>query len=326
MKIKDILVEADPKLKAAVSLAVKQTEDDNLLHKVLTTLKGSDLHGKLTAALATDQDATKYVEIIARIVIDTDGSVQEKERFASQFKRGFVNINTLFGGQRVDWYDFITDDFAAKVFNTMVVSNELRPQGVGPGEIALAVMSPKIMFTGQSAGGGDIGVAGVGNVEVKTRVQSAGRWGNARKARMDVGGIRAALEKAFGENMPDRVNIKQWSRNEGMREQLRRINPRMLGKICDIIAKGTYAFTDATGYANALKSGDEAALKAAMLSAAWENYKAYSKFDGMLIIDAPTQQAHYFSDFADMEGHIWPSTLYILAPEQEMFPKVGLIP
>jgi hypothetical protein len=326
MKIRDILVEADPKLKAAVTQAVKQTEDDNLLHKVLTTLKGSDLHGKLTAALATDQDATKYVEIIARIVIDTEGSVEEKERFAAQFKRGFINLGVLFGGNRVGWSDFVVDDFAAKVFATMAVSNELRPQGVGPGEIALAILSPKIMFTGQSAGGGDIGVAGVGNVEVKTRVQSAGRWGNARKARMDVGGIRAALEKAMGEPMPDRINIKTWSRDEGVREQLRRKNPRMLGKICDLIAKGTYAFTDTTAYATALKAGTEADLRDAMLAAAWENYKTYSEFDGMLIMDAPSQQAHYFSDFADMQGHIWASTLYILAPEQEMFPKVGLIP
>jgi hypothetical protein len=58
----------------------------------------------------------------------------------------------------------------------------------------------------------------------------------------------------------------------------------------------------------------------------YENYKAYSKFKGILLMDVPTEQMQYFIDYKDMEGSIGVGTTYILAPESEMMPQVILAP
>ena len=60
------------------------------------------------------------------------------------------------------------------------------------------------------------------------------------------------------------------------------------------------------------------------LRTGFDNYKTLSGFEGLLLMDLPTQTAQYFTDFDDMLGLIKNDAVYLYAPESEMMPKVTL--
>jgi hypothetical protein len=67
-------------------------------------------------------------------------------------------------------------------------------------------------------------------------------------------------------------------------------------------------------------------LKISNSKKGYNNYKKYSAFAGMLLMDIPTEQMQYFLEYADMQGSISVGTTYIFAPESEMMPQVVLAP
>jgi hypothetical protein len=319
----------NPDLKKQVIDVVKTIDDPTLLQKVLDTLKAGNIEERIKGVLSKDADATKFIEKIADIIVAIKAPVEEKNAFLKQYPKGIVNTDLLLDGRQHTFSELVGPGFNTKLFS--MLTEALVSQGVGPGEVALAVLSPQIKWSGRASGGGDIQV-GDQHVEVKTSVKSGGRWINARKATMDMSSIQKAIvdsiakteQKIRGQEqpveLPARLNPATWI------EQFRsRIDPKLLPATTKTMANGLFNHTNNSKYQQALQNGDANTIKDAILSVGFDNYKSYSKFNGILMMNASRQVAQYFKDYASMQGSIQTDTPYVYAPESEAMPKVNLM-
>jgi hypothetical protein len=320
MRYTDLVFE-DPSLKKEIIAVVKATDDPSTLQKVLRTLKAGNIEERIKSVLGSDADASTFMTQIARAIIEIDAPVEEKDAFLEQIKQGrAINIGSLLDGDLHSFDEIVGGGFGKALFKEL--STELTSQGVGPGEVALAVLHPDIAWSGRIKGGGDV-VINKKPIEVKARAAKGGRWINARKANLDLPGIRRAIVTNVGKStkIDDRVGLDNWVNN------LRpKINPKNLKEVCKTIADATFNHVNNSEYQKALMSGDENAILYAIAKTGYNNYKKYSQFEGMLIMDIPSEQVQYFVDFDAMIGNISVKTAYILAPEAEMMPQVELTP
>jgi hypothetical protein len=315
----------DPALKKQVIDVVKSTDDTAVLQKVLNTLKAGNIEERITGVLSKDADASRFIKQIAQVIVHIDAPVESKDAFLKQYKRGIIDTGKLLDGNAHSFDDLINgDDFAKELF--IVLAKTLTSQGVGPGEVALAVMSPDISWSGRAVGGGDIQV-GNKAVEVKTSISSGGRWINTRKANMNMQGILKAIQGAMvpGPNgqieaLPERINPDYWV------NKIRPvIDPNQLNAVTKVMADGLFNAVDNSRYQQALEGGAPADIREAILAVGFDNYKEYSKFDGMLLMDVKTESAQYFEDYDSMIGKIKSDMPYIYGPESEGMPKVTLL-
>jgi hypothetical protein len=321
-KFIDLILEAESILKQQVVDLVQQTNDPQILNKVLLALKSTDLGEKLKQVLKQDADASKMIDKLANLIVHVDGTVDEKTKFADDYSTGFVDTAKLLNGKRNSFSDIIEPGFPDRVFRLLAI--ELTAQGVGPGEIALAILSPKIKHSGRASGGGDLNIDGKA-VEVKTTVSKGGRWSDARKANLNMRAIRDAITEivtANGIEMPARVGITFWINTV---RPLIQDDSATLDKVTNIMADGLFSHVDNSAYKEALQTGDANAIKEAVLSTGYDNYKKYAGFEGMLLIDVRgAGAAQYFESYDDMRGQINSSTIYLMAPESEAMPQVVL--
>lgn len=324
------LLTEDAKLKKQVIDLVKSTDDEPLLQKVYNALSMGDLPARLKTILSKDADASKFVEKIANTVIAMDYPTQAKEDFAKQFPKGFIDIDKLLDGNRYRFSQIMPPGLPTELFKILTV--ELASHGVGPGEVALAVLSPKISWSGRAVGGGDIQI-GNKAVEVKTTVSSGGRWMNPRKAKMNMSAIAKAMTQAImdtrkknkvkGEpfEIPDRINTMTWV------DQIRpQIDPSLLPALTKVMADSYFNQVDNSKYQKALMSGSSQQIREALLDVGYKNYKKYSGFNGMLLMDVKSESAQYFEDLAKAKDSLKVDTAYVYAPETEAMPKVTLLP
>lgn len=319
MKATEFVTEDAQQLKAIVTGLVKRTDDEALLHRVYTTLKSNDLTSRLTAVLSKDQDVGSMLKTIAQVIITTEGTVDEKMAFADNYAAGYIDVKQLFSKNKVNYNVFVAQGFPQRVFDNLV---PVIKQGVGPAELALSILSPKIRFTGQEAGGGDLEVDGVGFVELKTEQKSGGRWINPRKANMNIMAIRLAIKTASGGMpVPEYLNTSKWVE---VRAYIQQNNPKALKPLCQLMADSTFNHVSNSMYANALLKGTGEEIKQAVVWTGFSNYKAYSGFDGLLIMSVPKRTVQYFTFVSEMEGQIKVDTTYVLAPEGSMMPKISV--
>jgi len=323
-KLDALLERADKNLKAQAIDAVRSTDDDRLLQKVIDTLQAGNIDERIEQVVGQDADAKKFINKIAEIAVRIQAPIEEKNKFLAQYPRGILDTGKLLDGSAHSFSDLVGPGFNTELFKALSVA--LVSQGVGPGEVALAVMSPKVNWSGRASGGGDITV-GKEAVEVKTTVASGGRWINARKATMDMASIEKvltdAITKSTGQKpetaMPARISVAMWVNS--IRPL---IDPKLLPAVTKTMADALFNHTNNKKYQQALQSGSAEDIKDAILDVGFENYKAYSGFDGILLMDVNTQTAQYFRDYDSMRGLIKSETPYVYAPESEAMPKVGL--
>lgn len=315
----------DAELKKQVINVVKSTEDPTVLKKVLNTLQAGNIEERITGALSKDADASKFVKQIAQVIVQIDAPVEAKDTFLKNYKKGIINTSMLMDGNLHTFGELLgNDSFAKELF--VILTKTLTSQGVGPGEVALAVLSPDISWSGRAVGGGDVQV-GNKAVEVKTTVSSGGRWINTRKAAMNMQGILSAIQGAMVpgpdgqiEQLPERINPEYWV------SKIRPvIEPTKLESVTKVMADGLFNSVDNTRYQQALLGGEAADIKESILAVGFDNYKTYSKFDGMLIMDVKTESAQYFETYEEMAGKIKSDMPYLYGPESEGMPKVTLM-
>lgn len=312
--------------------AVQSTDDPNLLQKVVDTLKAGNIEERIKDVLSKDADAKRFIDKLADIIVGIKAPVEEKNAFLKEFPQGIVNTDLLLDGQQHTFSELVGPGFNTQLFK--ILTQVMVSQGVGPGEVALAVLNPHIKWSGRAAGGGDIQV-GSQSVEVKTSVAAGGRWINARKATMDMTSIKTNISKAIFESykkkgqsideapppeLPARLNPVAWV--ESFRPL---IDPSLLDACAKGMADGLFNHTDNSLYQQALADGMPAQIKEAILDVGFNNYKSYSHFDGILMMDLKTEVAQYFKDYASMKGSIKTGTTYIYAPESEAMPQVVLM-
>ena len=183
-------------LKKDIKQSVEKETDISLLKKVSSTLQSGTLLTRLSTILKADPDASKIFNHLSKVIVQTEGTLEDKTRFVDNYSKGFINISKLLTLNKIqNLSDIITDPFALKIFNEL---NVITAQGIGPGELALSVLSPNITSIGSKSGGGDL-VINSKHVELKDSITSGGRWGDPRKAKLDMTSISRSLEKNYPE-------------------------------------------------------------------------------------------------------------------------------
>jgi hypothetical protein len=179
MRAYELLTE-DPVLKQKVIRTLNKKSDDSpIFPQVYKVLVGEPISSRIKNYVQArgDKDALSAIEYLDK-VIPTLGTADEVKKFLSDFKQSkydFINIELLCPQsgmtKAMPLTSVVTNDFGKKLFN--VISKDYKGKNdAGPGEAALAIMSPNITYaqgaTVDDYGrGGDIIVAGVGKVEVK---------------------------------------------------------------------------------------------------------------------------------------------------------------
>ena len=159
---------------------VKKTQDQELLDKIYTVLNKSGLTDRIAGTLKRETDTEGYVADITKIIIDTDGTYQEKHAFIEGFPTGYVNIELMLSGRRVKFDELLDKNaFVRRVFDAL--KRVTFGTAKGPGEFALAVMSPHIRITGK----GDLNI-GEQVIEVKA---SAGKDVSSGGGRLGTPGL-----------------------------------------------------------------------------------------------------------------------------------------
>lgn len=149
---------SDKDLKAQIKDKIDIETDRVTLDRVYQALDRANIDEKLLSAISRDPDmkvgvVKKLKDYIIRIIMTTQGSTQDKKDFIATLEsgKGFIDTDKLLTkNQIVNVKDLLlgNNDFADKVF--MELLEMPIPQGVGPGEIPMALLSPKIKIVGGS--------------------------------------------------------------------------------------------------------------------------------------------------------------------------------
>ena len=99
---------------------------------------------------------------------------------------------------------------------------------------------------------------------------------------------------------------------------------KTLDTVAKTIANSLFNATNTSDYQKALKTGSAADIIDEHLRTGFDNYKNLSKFEGILLMDLPTDTLQYFTDYDDMAGKIKHDSVYLYGPEGEVMPKVTL--
>jgi len=304
------------RLKKVIVDLLKTTDEGSVLNQVLKVLQAGNIDERISKIVGTDADARQFIGQITDAIIKSDASIEQKNAFLEKFPKGILNAKMLVDGKEHSFEELVGPGFPTELLKNLSV--QLTSQGVGPGEVALAVMSPNIKWSGRDVGGGDILVNGK-PVEVKTRVSSGGRWLNTRKSNMNLPAIKQAIEDASGLEIPARLSVDNW-----VNVYRPNIDPKALSGVAQTIADGIFSGVSNKRYKEMLMKGDVSDIIDEHLRTGFDNYKTLSGFEGILLMDLPTERTQYFKEYDAMADAIKNDSVYIYAPEAEMMPKVAL--
>ncbi len=167
------LREAPDEIDQIKSMLLKQINDEKeleVLKKILKVMKSAGIDDKLAKALKTDQDAAPLVQKLVADIMNTEGTTAEKLHFANNYTKGFIDLDAILTpNQKMSINQILKNEmppdpnnkdqkqtsFVFAVFDYL--AKNYTPQGVGPGEVAMAVLSPSISRIGGGTGAvGDI--------------------------------------------------------------------------------------------------------------------------------------------------------------------------
>jgi len=309
MRAREFLIENTDQvsgLKSQIISQVKKTQDADLLQKIYTVLNKTGLVDRIGLVLDRDTDTKGYVKQLVDMIIDVPGSYEEKAAFVKGYPNGYIDIGKMLSGEYVRFKDLIKGESDAPIKFIQRVFDSLKQVtfggAKGPGEFALAVLSPHIKITGK----GDLNI-GDKVIEVKAAVgASGGRVGTPGLLRYD--NIPKILSKYLDINTNESLNLKQLSgtmKNAGLDENSQT-------KLCTELF--TYIFdgkTDISDVVSAVVAGEDPS--AAYLRANYALYQEESKFTGMMLINFPAQSLKYFLDPIQMAQEINAIGVYLIS-------------
>jgi hypothetical protein len=136
---------------------------------------------------------------------------------------------------------------------------------------------------------------------------------------MNLPAIKQAIEAATGFDVPARLSVDNW-----VTVYRPNIDPKKLPEVAQIIADGVFNGVNNNAYKEMLMKGDTQDIIDEHLRTGYKNYKELSGFEGLLLMDLPTERIQYFTEYDEMADLIKNDSVYIYAPEAEMMPKVAL--
>lgn len=331
MLIKEVDNNSVAGLRSQIKKSVDKEDDIDILNRVISVLESGDLLERLEVKLKTDSDAKKMYHHLAKVIVNVPGSLEDKQKFIDNYEKGFVKTNKLLTrNQRISLNEIIPDSFAYAVFDEL---KEISVMGVGPGEFAFAALSPKIKSVGQTGGGGDLIVDGV-KVEVKASKKgeggkvSGGRLHDAKKAQYDMSSIYNAFEKYYpnlaattvvGGGDSKSITALNWiGARDNANQEAKKI-------VSETIAKSTFKFLkNHSKLVDALMNGDEPTIRKAWGEASFDNYKAYAKFDLLMIIDFPSSTTLCVDKISDVMDEVSFESIQLWGAEMSAMPQVKL--
>lgn len=301
ISITDKLFEADlGTLRKEIIDHVKKTRDEELLDKLYTVLNQRGLTDRIASTLERDTDTKGYIDTLTQLIIDTPGTYQEKYDFVNGFPTGYVDINKMLSGNRVNFTDLLTGgEFVLRVFNTL--KRETFGSAKGPGEFALAVMSPHIKINGK----GDLNI-GKHVIEVKASAgkevsSGGGRLGEPGLLKTD--NVVKIIEKYLNVEL-DTVAPKGVGLG-GLTTLSSKLSPAQRKKFGQELFG--YIFGGTTANVSELVTAfvDGTDLRDAFIKANYEAYKSESGFDGVMIMNFALGELHYFRNVNDLVRHVY---------------------
>lgn len=279
---------------------VRQTQDAQLLDKIYTVLNQSGLAERINGTLERDTDTKGYTDTITQIIIDTPGTFQQKHDFINGFPTGYVDIDKMLSGNRVKFTELLSGGkFVVDVFNRL--KRETFGSAKGPGEFALAVMSPHIKINGK----GDLTI-GKNTIEVKASAgkeasSGGGRLGEPGLIRTDdvANIIQSTLKVQLSDVAPQGVGLSGLGK---LSSKLSVSQRREFGKkLFGYMFGGSGA--DISDLVGAFASGTD--LRDAYVKTNYNAYKSESDFDGVMIMNFALGELHYFRDVNDLVRHVY---------------------
>jgi len=349
---------SDKDLKAQIKQKVDIESDRVTLDRVYQALDRANIDEKLLAAISRDPDmkvgvVKKLKDYIIRIIMTTEGSTQDKKDFIATLEsgKGFIDTDKLLTkNQIVNVQDLLlgNNDFANKVF--MELLEMPIPQGVGPGEIPMALLSPKIKIVGGSKEApGDLQV---GKKFVEVKAEKDGTPGRLSDDKVKINFSKSVdlIRKA---GITDK-RIALYPGKQAAKEG-ERVNVVGENSVVERFkANGIDVKPLADTIANELNAGRESKedkeLEKALSLAIQENdpkevmlqntrlqlgmYKSAKKFDGMLFLNAKKRDnvySYYTEDNTFDTINIDAGTIYMTGSggkhnttDREMKPAIGL--
>lgn len=299
-------------IKTQIIGQVKKTQDPDLLQKLYTTLNKGGLVDRIAPVLDRDTDTKGYVKDLVNMIIDVEGTYEEKQAFINEYPNGYIDIKKMLSGEYVKFTDLIVGgkdaplQFVLRVF--MALKQVTFGGAKGPGEFGLAVLSPHIKITA----GGDLKI-GDKTIEVKALAgESAGGGG-----RVGTPGLLASddvplkikkhipkftIEKGTGLNLKQLTDLMNVY---GLTPAKKRA---LATELFNYIFRGQ---ADISGLVDAVVSGTDPSPY--YLKANYEIYQKESNFDGMMLINFQTQALKYFIDPLQMANEIYAMSVYLIS-------------
>lgn len=349
---------SDKDLKAQIKDKIDIETDRVTLDRVYQALDRANIDEKLLSAISRDPDmkvgvVKKLKDYIIRIIMTTQGSTQDKKDFIATLEsgKGFIDTDKLLTkNQIVNVKDLLlgNNDFADKVF--MELLEMPIPQGVGPGEIPMALLSPKIKIVGGSKEApGDLQI---GKKFVEVKAEKDGTPGRLSDDKVKINFSRSVdmIRKAGITDKrialyPGKLAVKEGERVNVVGEN---------SVVERFKANGIDVKPLADTIANELNAGRESKedkkLEKALSLAIQENdpkevmlqntrlqlgmYKSAKKFDGMLFLNVKKRDnvySYYTEDNTFDNINIDAGTIYMTGSggkhnttDREMKPAIGL--
>ena len=289
--------------------------DDKVLQKVLMALDSGGLKQRLQGVLQNDPDAKKALSIVTEQIFAAKPTVPELEEFIKAYPTGLVNIQALLEQGKKDFSQIFTgydgNNFLSRVVDRLFV---VKNQGIGPAEVCLSVLSPKIFHSGSRPGAGDIFIEGSGHFELKASISKPGRLYDGRKAKVD----EPTLEKVRTQLgiQKTRVNLKD----------LIAANPKQAQVVA--IAKSIFRYVgnNVAGFVNAIMQKDEATARVEHAKLAFTNYKLMSakdgeSFTGIIFMSYQGKWSKVVSDVDQLVQNITVGTPYVMGDVSDLFPQ-----
>lgn len=281
-------------LKTAVINQVKKTDDEQLLDKVYTVLNKTNLQSRIQDVIKSETDVKKYSAIIAEAIINTPGTYKEKYDFIDGYPNGYVDVDKLISGKLVKFDELITgNNFTKKVFDELFA---FRPGSAGPGEFALAALSPRIKMRSK----GDLYIDNK-YIEVKASAGETVSSGGGRLGEpglLNPSGVKEIIEKYTKKKVVNDVYIHQLPAL--LKAHIK--DGQAIKAAATEIIKTIFGYTD-KNLINAIVSGSNVQEK--YVAANWEKYKEESGWEGLLVINRAAQSLRYFTSPDQLANNIY---------------------
>ena len=249
--------------------------------------------------------------------MNAKGTTQEIDAFIKQYPKGFVNTQALVSAGKKSWSEIFvgyqSDNFVGRVVRNLY---GLKNQGIGPGEVCLSVMSPRVFHSGSKPGAGDIFVEGAGHFEIKGELAKAGRLYDTRKSNVDMNTIENVRKQLKIEK--PRVNIKDLISVKANQQQLIALITSIMRYVKP---------TSVGGFVKSVLSGNEQQAKIEHTKLAYQNYRAMTAkgketFVGIIFMSLNGEWSNTITNIDELVQNLAVGTVYLMSPDQaDFFPQ-----